>query len=361
MSAALEVACHVDRSLMPGRSDKLEIMPFMRLLMACVLAGAAAVMAASPPVAQISNGKIRASVYLPDPVNGYYQGTRFDWSGVVRSLEANGHSYYGPWFTKRSDTVRDFIYDGEDIVAGPCSSTMGPADEFRPLGYDAATPGGKFLKIGVGMLKRIDEKAYDAWRLYPIADHGKWSVKRKDDSIEILQILSDASSGYGYEYRKTLRLVEGKSEMELAHSLKNIGKNAIETQVYNHNFLIIDGKGPQAGTTLTMPFEVRTERKPNPQLAAVEGKTVVYIKTLAGEDVVSFPITGFGDTASDHEFRIENKPLKAGMSMQGDKPLKRMALWSIRSNVSVEPFVEVSVAPGKEFQWKSSYRYYAIP
>src|SRR3954462_8843774 len=209
---------------------------FMRLFVEFALAGAVAMTAAAPPTAKISNEKISATVYLPDPVNGFYQGTRFDWSGVIRSLEANGHSYYGPWFTRRSDTVRDFIYDGNDIVAGPCSSTMGPAAEFRPLGYDAAKPGGTFVKIGVGMLKRTDDKAYDAYRLYPIADHGKWSVNRKGDSIEILQILSDGSSGYGYEYRKTLRLINGKSEMELAHSLKNTGKNLIETQVYNHNF-----------------------------------------------------------------------------------------------------------------------------
>jgi len=333
----------------------------MRLFVEFALASAVAVMAASPPVAEISNGKISATVYLPDPVNGFYQGTRFDWSGVVRSLEANGHSYYGPWFTKRSETVRDFIYDGPEIVAGPCSSTMGPADEFQPLGYDAAKPGGTFVKIGIGALKRVDDKAYDAFRLYAIADHGKWSVKPKGDSIEISQILNDGSSGYGYEYRKTIRLVKGKSEMELVHSLKNIGKNAIETQVYNHNFLVLDGKGPQAGMTVTLPFEVTTGRKPNPELAAIEGNKIVYKKTLSGEDVVFFPITGFGDTASDHEIRIESTALKAGMSMRGDKPLQRVSLWSIRSNVSVEPFVAVSVAPGKEFRWTSFYRYYPIP
>jgi hypothetical protein len=186
-------------------------MLYMRLFVEFAVAGAVAVMAADPPVAEISNGKISAMVYLPDPANGFYRGTRFDWSGVVRSLEANGHSYYGPWFSKRSEAVRDFIYDGEDIVAGPCSSTMGPADEFRPLGYDAAKPGGTFVKIGVGMLRRTDDKAYDAYRLYPIADHGRWSVKRKGDSIEILQTLRDGASGYGYEYRKTLRLVKAKA------------------------------------------------------------------------------------------------------------------------------------------------------
>jgi hypothetical protein len=238
---------------------------------------------------------------------------------------------------------------------------MGPADEFRPVGYDAVKPGGTFVKIGVGALKRIDEKAYDAYKLYPIADNGKWSVNRKGDSIEIIQILNDESSGYGYEYRKTLRLVSGKSEMELAHSLKNIGKNAIETQVYNHNFLIIDGKGPQAGTTITLPFTVSTGQRPNPELAAIEGNKVVYKKTLAGEDVVTFPISGFGDTASDHEIRIESSALKAGMSVRGDKPLKSLNLWSIRSNVSVEPFVAVSVARREEFRWTSSYRYYSIP
>jgi hypothetical protein len=333
----------------------------MRLLVEFTLVGTVALMAAGPPVAEISNGTISATVYLPDPVNGFYQGTRFDWSGVVRSLEANGHRYYGPWFTKRSETVRDFIYDGDDIVAGPCSSTMGPADEFRPLGYEAAKPGGTFVKIGVGVLKRTDEKAYDAFSLYPVADRGKWSVTRTDDSIDFIQVLSDESSGYGYEYRKTLRLIRGKSEMELAHSLKNIGKKAIETQVYNHNFLIIDGKGPQAGSTVMLPFAVSTARTPNPELAAIEGNAVVYKKTLVGEDVVSFPITGFGDTASDHEIRVENRALKVGMRMQGDKPLKSVNLWSIRSNISVEPFVAVSVAPGKEFRWTSSYRYYSIP
>ena len=86
-----------------------------------------------------------------------------------------------------------------------------------------------------------------------------------------------------------------------------------------------------------------------------------WSKGLVGEDVVFFPITGFGDTASDHEIRVENRAVKAGMSMRGDKPLKSVSLWSIRSNVSVEPFVAVSVAPGKEFRWTSSYRYYSIP
>ena len=39
------------------------------------------------PEAQISNGQIRAKLYLPDARRGFYRSTRFDWSGVIASLE----------------------------------------------------------------------------------------------------------------------------------------------------------------------------------------------------------------------------------------------------------------------------------
>ena len=46
--------------------------------------------AAEYPQAEISNESIHARLYLPDPVNGYYRGTRFDWSGIIASLEFQG-------------------------------------------------------------------------------------------------------------------------------------------------------------------------------------------------------------------------------------------------------------------------------
>jgi len=54
------------------------------LFLAC---GPGALVAADFPRAEISNGSVRAKLYLPDPDNGYYRATRFDWSGVISSLE----------------------------------------------------------------------------------------------------------------------------------------------------------------------------------------------------------------------------------------------------------------------------------
>ena len=64
------------------------------------------------PEATISNGQITARIYLPDPQRGFYRSTRFDWSGMIASLEHNGHQYYGPWFTGSDPSVRDFVYRG---------------------------------------------------------------------------------------------------------------------------------------------------------------------------------------------------------------------------------------------------------
>src|SRR5438309_5820121 len=61
---------------------------------------AAARHATSAPEAEIDNGVLKVRFYLPDARKGFYRGTRFDWSGVIGSLEYKGHRYYGPWFTK---------------------------------------------------------------------------------------------------------------------------------------------------------------------------------------------------------------------------------------------------------------------
>lgn len=321
---------------------------------------AAAAAAADPPTAEISNGELRVKLYLPDVAAGYYRGTRFDWSGVVFSLAFKGHEYYGPWYQRTDPNIRDFVYQGNEIVAGPCSAIPGPVDEFGPVGFDAAKPGGTFVKIGVGGLRKPDSAKYDAYRLYSIANPGKWTVQKRSSSIEFVQRLVD-ESGYSYVYRKTVRLQPGAPEMVLEHSLKNTGEQPIKTTVYNHNFLIFDGQPPGEGMTITTPFEIVSSRPPAKELAEIRGKEIAYLKKLEGREVASCPIEGFGNGAEDHQVRIDNRKLGLGMSITGDRPLHRVALWSIRSVMAVEPFVAVAIEPGREFTWKSTYRYYTLP
>lgn len=318
--------------------------------------------AATKPQTEISNGQIRAKIYLPDAKDGFYRGTRFDWSGVIYSCEAHGHDYYGPWFNKTDPTVHDFVYRGSDIVAGPCSAITGPVDEFKqPLGFENAKPGGHFVKVGVGALRKPDEQKYDNYRLYEIADGGKWSVHHTADSLEFVQELKDKDSGYGYQYRKTLRLVKGQARMVLEHQLTNTGSKAIHTSVYNHNFLVLDKQAPGPDFTVTVPFTIRSEKPPNKELAEIRGNQIVYLKTLEGHDVVATPLEGFGESSKDNEMRIENSRVKAGIHIVADRPLLSESLWSIRTVLAMEPYVRVDVEPGQTFSWTSRYDYYILP
>jgi cbb3-type cytochrome c oxidase subunit III len=321
--------------------------------------------AAEFPQAEISNGEIRLKIYLPDAKAGFYRASRFDWSGMIYSLVYKGHEYYGPWFQRVDPGVRDFTYDGADIVASPCTAAVGPAEEFvtdanLPLGYEEAKPDGTFLKIGVGTLRKPDGSAYNRFHLYEIVDPGKWSVHTTGDSIEFTQEVSDLSSGYGYVYRKVIKLAEGSAAMQIEHSLRNTGRKPIVTNVYDHNFLHIDGEAPGPDYTITTPFPIKSSRPPNLDLAEIRGNQIVYLKTLTNQDRVTTAMQGFGDRASDYDVRIDNKKAGVGLRIVGDRPLQSEALWSIRAVLAVEPFIHIEAAPGKEFAWSMTYSYYAL-
>ena len=324
----------------------------------CLSTGAA-------PEAEIANGSIRARLFLPDATTGFYRGTRFDWSGVIGSLEYAGHDYYPQWFQRSDPSVHDFIYDGADIVAGPCTAITGPAEEFstsgKGLGFDEAKAGGTFIKIGVGVLRRPDDRAYDAYRLYPIQDGGKWTVSRKSDSIEFKQEVADASTGYAYEYCKTVSLTGDKPQMVLDHALRNTGKRVIQTTVYNHNFLYLDRQAPGPEVTLTVPFPIRTTPPVAASLAEIRGNQIGFSKTLTGEERVFLGIQGFGAGPKDYDIRIESRAVGAGLRITADRPLCKVALWAIRAPLSLEPFLDMSIEPGTEFTWRIQYDYYTIP
>jgi hypothetical protein len=321
--------------------------------------------AGSAPVAEISNGPLRARVYLPDATKGFYRGTRFDWSGVIADLEYAGHNYYPQWFQRCEANVHDFIYDGANIVSSPCTAVTGPAEEFgtqgKGLGFDQAKAGGTFIKIGVGVLRKPDDAAYDPYRLYPIQDGGRWTVTPSREAVEFKHEVTDPSTGYAYEYRKTVSLAGKTPQMVLDHHLRNTGKQVIQTSVYNHNFLYLDRQAPGPEVSITVPFAIRTAQPLVHSLAEVQGNRIGFSKTFTGEDRAYLVIEGFGADPKDHDIRVENRTLGVGVRITGNRPLSRMALWAIRAPLSIEPFIDMKIEPGAEFTWQTRYEYYALP
>jgi hypothetical protein len=301
------------------------------------------------PKAEISNGLIRAELMLPDSEHGSYQGTRFDWSGIVSSLQYSGHEYFGRWYERHDPKIHDAI--------------TGPVEEFRTddkgLGYDEAKAGGTFVRIGIGTVQKPDEPAYRPFETYEIVDHGTWTVRRHKDRIEFRQRLQ-SDEGYAYIYRKTVRLVKGKPELLIQHSLKNTGKKTIETAQYNHNFFVIDHEvvGPDIRVkfaftpTATRGFKDRAE---------IRGQEIVFPREIEGKNGVFSELTGSSKKVRDYDFRVENLKSGAGVRITGDQPLEKANFWAISTVASVEPYIFLKIEPSKEVHWTLRYTFYTLP
>ena len=295
------------------------------------------------PSAEISNGRIRATIMLPDADKGYYRGTRFDWSGAIASLTWNGHEYFGEWFEKHDPKIHDAI--------------TGPVEEFLTgdagLGYVEAPPGGTFVRIGVGVLRKPTETAFRRFETYDIVENGKWTVRKGSDWVEFVHELKH--DGYAYVYRKRLRLV--KDSLVLEHHLKNTGTKPIATSVYNHNFFMLDRRTTGPDLVVRFGFEPRAMRPLN-DLAEVRGKDVFFLKEFQPRQTLFTEIEGFGKTAKDYDFRMENRKTGAGVHITGDKPLMKVYFWTHEKTSCPEPYIDVSAAPGKESSWTTTYEFY---
>ncbi|MFT6879640.1 MAG: hypothetical protein ACI8UX_001081 [Psychromonas sp.] len=295
------------------------------------------------PNATISNGHITAKILLPNEGKGYYQGTRFDWAGVISELEYNGHSFFGVWNPEFEHGLHDAI--------------TGPVEEFTVIGYEKAEVGETFLKIGVGELEKPEESAYSRFKTYQIKNHGKRKVKVGKDEIQFTQILK-MSNDYSYEYVKKMKLEN--SSLVLSHSFKNTGDKIIQTSVYNHNFFIIDKEPTNANIKTSFAFDVKPDGavKGFGTTALIRDKAIIYTKALTGsENVFSNDMTGFGNTSKDYDIRIENLKTKAGVRITCDRPINNMVFWACATTSCPEPFTKIEVLPGETFTWTINYEF----
>lgn len=313
-----------------------------------------------PPQVEISNGLVSARVYLPNTETGYYRGSRFDWSGVIARVDYKGHNYFGVWFPHYDPRLHDAI--------------TGPVEEFRTgstgvgsaLGFEAAPAGGMFVKIGVGVLKKPDAKPYDFARAYPIVNSGVWSSRPAKDAVQFEQDLHD-DSGYAYVYQKTVRLPTLKPELVLEHRLVNTGKRAIDTDVYDHDFYVLDAQPTGPGTRIVFPFDPASANEASwssasglADKAAIRGNEIDYLRELKEGESAASLLTGFSNAVTDNDIRVENRKAGIGVREIGDHPLVRLNLWSIRTTVCPEAYIHLHVEPGHEVRWKIRYVFYEL-
>lgn len=304
---------------------------------------------ADHPKSLLSNGDVDAVVFLPDPERGYYRSTRFDWSGVIGCASYKGHAFWGEWFSKYDPLINDSI--------------TGPVEEFRSLdgalGYGDAKPGDLFVKVGVGVLRKIDDSSYKFGTFYPIVDTGKWTVHASKRAITFEQKLQ-SPIGFAYIYKKTLELDKTGAVIALKHQLKNIGSKPIQTDVYDHDFFMFDGRPTGPGMTVHFPFNPKIQDSPDthfdPSMAKIEGNTISYLQELQPHQTVAGYVTGYSDKAADYDITVEDHTAGVGIQQTSDSPIAKLYLWSICTTISPEAYIHLDVAPRQTQSWTIRYR-----
>ncbi|MDY0100191.1 MAG: hypothetical protein RBR81_13420 [Bacteroidales bacterium] len=295
---------------------------------------------------EISNKIISARLIPPLTKNGYYMGTRFDWSGMIESLEYKGHNYFGKWFDKYDPLIHDAI--------------MGPVEEYFPLDYGKTPIGERFVKIGVGLLEKPDEKDFDRFGYYKITDHGKWKIRRKPGEIQFVHALSH--KGYAYVYKKTIRLAEDRPLMEISHNLSNTGRLPIKTEMYNHNFFVFDNKPVGPAFKVIFPYEISgDESRTGGSLSELDGRMILFKRNLQdGETVFYGSLEGFSEDPGDLDIRVENSETFSGVRITGNRPLSKLIFWASPTTLCPETYVNLDIEPGDDFTWDFYYEFYTF-
>lgn len=291
------------------------------------------------PILRLGNRTVSAVVCPPDAACGYYRGTRFDWSGVVRDLRCRGHRYIAPW-QSRHDPLR---HDG----------LTGPVDEFSPIGYEQARPGEEFLKIGVGTLRRYSKDPYDRFRLHEIVNPGVRETVAARDCIEFRhRLLSD---DYGYDYRKRVLLTPDPG-LRIEYTLKNLGPAILSGYVYNHNFFTLDRMVTGPETEIRFPFHPAGTWRESYDCVALTENGIRFNRELRRGEVVFMGDLHSPEPATrKYEFSIRNLRTGAGIRVSGSGSLSHMVFWACPNVACIEPYTSFQVFPGETGAWQIGY------
>lgn len=302
----------------------------------------------SYPHAVLESPLLGAAYYLPDPINGYYRGTRFDWSGMVSRVMAGGHAYFAE-FRRTHDP-----FNHDDVC--------GTAEEFnisRPPGFETAKPGETFLKVGVGTLEKGTDAEYGFAKPYRIVDGGRWTVREVGSAVTFRHVL-EPKNGYGYDYEKTLKLGTDKKVLSITRALLNTGTREIPVEHYGHNFIQIDDAPVGENYALILPFAPRLAQNSRDQgCLAIDGKTVAFTREVPKGKAVWVRFEGFSEE-TENTVRVMNRKTGALMTIKTDLPLTRLVLYSSDGVLCPEAFVSFSLQPGQTRRWTTTYEFRTV-
>lgn len=285
---------------------------------------------------------------------GSYRGSRFDRSGFITGVtlmngEQGRHTFCVP----------------ESLVSGEGTGGAGLCNEFgikKAIGYEDAEVGEQFLKLGVGLLTRIDNEEYAFHRSYPISPL-QVQVEQENASKLVFRSVQEECRGFAVELTKSVSISQNRLMVE--YELVNTGTREICTDEYCHNFIGIDGHDIGPDYLLKFPFELNPW---NDDLTTMEDLVVGSEAGMAKvgwrrkpDKPFYFQQLGFEVSRHDWLWELLHQPSGVGVREISSLKVSDVAVWGQGHVVSPEIFTEVKVAPGQRQVWSRVYEFFIEP
>lgn len=275
----------------------------------------------------------RLSVEWAEP-GSYYNRTRFDWTGFITQVMLDGTTTF---------CVPEAI---DNSGTGGC----GLCNEFgimEPIGFDDCPVGEWFPKIGVGILKRPDDKPYSFARPYELQQA---PIRWERNGRSSVDVAVDPITARGYAVRLAKRIEVEDNRITISYALENVGDKPIATREYIHNFLMVNS-GKARDFELHAPFDVTAWQWPDHIAAAAD--TARWLRPPKNAMYVAMEPLAPGA----RKFSLTHIPTGATVTEEDDSDWSKLTVWGTDRVISGEAFIDIRVAPGQMQRWSRSYTF----
>lgn len=292
----------------------------------------------------LKNNILSLSIEEPGRV---YKHSRFDWTGnISQILFENKFSFCS------AETTGDFNVERHG---------QGLYNEFgivKPIGYDDCAVGEKFPKIGVGLLTKQRNEAYNFLQAYEI-DPFDIHEEKGEKWIKYTVFPKDCR-GYSTKLIKKIELSDNFFAID--YELENTGTQKIQTNEYCHNFIAIGQSNIDEHYTLRVPCEINA---PSSMIEAVNPENAVILNTNSlnfnGTPEKDFFYSPLAEFQSKHgEWEITHDRIGVGVKEQTDFIPEIMNVWGRKHVISPELFIKIDMEPGQKLKWQRNYIFYYL-
>lgn len=292
----------------------------------------------------LENRMLRLTIEEPGKV---YESSRFDWTGnISQILLENKFSFCS------REKYQDF---------DPKQHGQGLYNEFgitKPVGYDDCAVGGKFPKIGVGLLTRKSNGAYAFFTAHEI-DPFDIQMERGEEWVKFTSFPKDCR-GYSAKLIKKVEL-SGNS-FTIDYELENTGIKKIQTNEYCHNFVAFNKSEVDERYTLSIPCKITDPssmtESVNPENAVILNANSLNFKGTPKKDFFFSPLTEF--QSANGEWEITHDGMGIGMKESTDFVPEMMNVWGCKHVLSPELFMGIDLDPGQKLKWRRVYKFYHL-